>query len=163
MSTRLDGYYRPQGRILVPMHPWRHKFLRFVWEGRCLQFCTLCFGLLPAPQVFTCIVAPVAVAMHQCRVRLLLYLDDWLLLTPSQQDTSVRALLQLCAHVGLRVNYKQSHLIPTQTVRMPVFPTQGTVASLLSVLTASGPALAHQPVFGCPCCATEEGEMCDGH
>ena len=71
--------------------------IRFVSEGTVLQFKILCFGLSTAPQVFTWVFATVSTWAHSRGVRLLRYLDDWLVLASSEAKTRlhVRDLLLL--------------------------------------------------------------------
>ena len=132
--------------LQVPVHPGSRRFLRFRWEEHSLQFSALCFGLSTAPQVFTRMMSPVAATMHRQGVRLRLYLDDWLLLAPSQQEAAaaVRVLLRLCAELGIRINHSKSQLAPTQaliylgmaihTVSLRAFPAQARVDNFLQVL-----------------------------
>ncbi|XP_045104399.1 uncharacterized protein LOC123499932 [Portunus trituberculatus] len=131
-----DAYFQ------IPVHPDSRKFLRFIWRGRHFQFRVLCFGLSTAPQVFTRMMGPVSAASHQQGVRLLRYLDDWLLLAHSKQ-TALEAtsyLLRLCASLGIQVNWENSSFSPSQTriylgmeIRSPllkVFPTQKRLENL---------------------------------
>ena len=37
----------------VPLNPASKKFVRFLWSGKFYEFLCLCFGLGPAPRVFT--------------------------------------------------------------------------------------------------------------
>ncbi|XP_045127738.1 uncharacterized protein LOC123514154 [Portunus trituberculatus] len=131
-----DAYFQ------IPIHPDSRKFLRFIWRGRHFQFRVLCFGLSTAPQVFTRMMGPVSAASHQQGVRLLRYLDDWLLLAHSEQ-TALEATsypLRLCASLGIQVYWEKSSLSPSQTriylgmeIRSPllkVFPTQKQLENL---------------------------------
>lgn len=134
--------------LQVPIHPRSRRYLRFCWKDRPLQFRTLCFGLSTAPQVFTRIMAPISSALHKSGIRLLQYLDDWLLLAESQQKAqdSTQTLLQLCARLGVRINTEKSSLQPTQrmtflgvdivTSPLRAFPTRARVDNLLSLLQA---------------------------
>ena len=65
--------------LQVPVHHDSRRYLRFVVEGRTYQFRVLCFGLTTATQVFTRIMAPVSAILHKYGVRMLRYLDDWLI------------------------------------------------------------------------------------
>ena len=65
--------------LQVPVHHDSRRYLRFVVEGRTYQFRVLCFGLITTPQVFTKIMAPVPAILHKYGVRMLRYLDDWLI------------------------------------------------------------------------------------
>ena len=82
------------------------------------QFRVLCFGLTTAPQVFTRIMAPVAAILHKYGIRMLRYLDDWLILASSKQ-ACLKArdrLLQVCTKLGIQVNLSKSSLVPTQSL-----------------------------------------------
>ena len=84
--------------LQVPVHQASRHYLRFCVGDAVFQFTTLCFGLSSAPQVFTRVMAPISSIMHRHGFRLLLYLDDWLVLGSTFQDL-VRAkdfLLWLC-------------------------------------------------------------------
>ena len=61
---------------------------------------------------------PVASTMHRQGVQLLLYLDDLLLLAPSQEDAriAVQSLLQLCTHLNIKINNEKSHPELTQSI-----------------------------------------------
>lgn len=98
--------------LQVPIHPLSRRYLRFGWRGRALQFRVLCFGLSTAPQVFTRVMAPISSALHRRSIRLLQYLDDWLLLAESHQQAldSTQILLQQCARLGVRINLEKSSL-----------------------------------------------------
>ena len=72
--------------LQVPIHPGSRRFLRFTAGGRMWQFYFLCFGLSTAPQVFTRVMAPVSGFLHRLGVRMLRYLDDWLILVSSREE-----------------------------------------------------------------------------
>ena len=84
--------------------------------GVSYQFRVLCFGLTTAPHVFTRLMAPISAILHRYGVRMLRYLDDWLILAESR-TTGIQArdrLLQVCEELGLQVNFRKSSLIPSQ-------------------------------------------------
>lgn len=101
----------------VPVHSASCKFLCFVWEGRHFQFRTLCFGLSTVPQVFTRMMGLVSAASHRQGIRLLHYLDDWVLLHCSEQETinATNRLLLPCGSLGIQVNWESS-LSPSQAL-----------------------------------------------
>ena len=133
-----DAYLR------VPVHLESRKYLRFIAFCKVFQFKVLCFGLSTAPQVFTRVMAPVSAILRLLGVRILSYLDDWLVLALSRVE-ALRArdlVLNLCHDLGIIINYEKSYLSPSQTssylgmaIRSPIlraFPTQERVQKLLS-------------------------------
>ena len=104
--------------LQVPVHHDSRRYLRFVVEGRTYQFRVLCFGLTTAPQVFTRIMAPVSAILHKYGVRMLRYLDDWLILASSELAClqSRDRLLTVCTELGIQVNLTKSSLVPTQSL-----------------------------------------------
>ena len=96
--------------------------------------------------------ALVSKIIHQLGVRLLWYLNDWLILA-SSWDLCLRArdlVLQVCQELGIKVNPAKSILTPSQdmtylgivlqTETMRAFPTEsyisllGQIVSKVSVL-----------------------------
>ncbi len=107
-----DAYFHVS--ILPPHRP----FLRFAFEGRAYQYKVLPFGLSLSPRVFTKVAEAALVPLREQGVRILNYLDDWLILAQSQD--------QLCEHrdmvlshlsqLGLQVNWEKSKLSPVQRI-----------------------------------------------
>ena len=104
--------------LQVPVHHDSRRYLRFVVAGKPYQFRVLCFGLTTAPQVFTRIMAPVSAILHRHGVRMLRYLDDWLILASTEIACiqSRDRLLSVCTELGIQVNFKKSSLVPTQSL-----------------------------------------------
>ena len=132
--------------LQVPIHPESRRYLRFTMRGVPYQFRVLCFGLTTAPQVFTRLIAPVSAILHRYGIRMLRYLDDWLILAESR-DTCIQArdrLLHLCEELGLQVNHGKSSLVPSQimtylgmqilSVRFIAKPTETRVVNLLNII-----------------------------
>ena len=132
--------------LQVPVHHDSRRYLRFVVEGRTYQFRVLWFGLTTAPQVFTRIMAPVSAILHKYGVRMLRYLDDWLILASSELAClqSRDRLLTVCTELGIRVNLTKSSLVPTQSLvylgmeirSLPFIarPTPARVSNLLHLI-----------------------------
>ncbi len=114
-SDLKDPYFHVS---ILPRH---RPFLRFAFEGRAYQYKVLPFGLSLSPRVFTKVAEAALVPLREQGVRILNYLDDWLILVQSQD--------QLCEHrdlvlsdlsqLGLRVNWEKSKLLPTQRISFP--------------------------------------------
>ena len=97
-----DAYFQ------IPIHRSSTKLLRFTSEGTVYQFRALCFGLSTAPQVFTRVFAVVSTWAHTHGIRLLRYLDDWLVLSSSEWEAqqAVQSLLSICRTFGIVINEK---------------------------------------------------------
>ena len=141
ISLDLQGAY-----LQVPIHPESRRYLCFTMGGVSYQFRVLYFGLTTAPQVFTRLMAPISAILHRYGIRMLRYLDDWLILAESG-TTSLQAwdrLLQVCEELGLQVNFRKSSLIPSQdmiyldmqiqSVRFIATPTETRVENLLKII-----------------------------
>ena len=70
----------------IPVHQSSRKLLRILSEGAVYQFNALCFGLSTAPLVFTKVFVTVSAWAHSQGIRLLRYLDDWLVLASSEVE-----------------------------------------------------------------------------
>ncbi len=107
-----DAYFHVS---ILPRH---RPFLRFAFEGRAWQYRVLPFGLSLSPRVFTKVVEGALTPLREVGIRILNYLDDWLILAQSREqlgdhrDLVLRHLSQL----GLRVNWEKSKLSPVQII-----------------------------------------------
>ncbi len=105
-----DAYFHIQ---VVQRH---RRFLRFAFGGKADQYKVLPFGLALAPRTFTkCMDAALAPLRLQ-GIRVINYLDDWLILAHSRELVSRHRDIVL-AHIhslGLRMNAKKSVLLPSQ-------------------------------------------------
>ena len=154
-----DAYFQ------IPIHGSSRKLLSFMSEGTVYQFKALCFGLSTAPQVFTRVFAAVSAWAHSRGIRLLRYLDDWLVLSSSEKKAkeSIRELLSLCRTLGIVINEKKSDLVPSQSAKYlgmtidtgagKVFPSLARVEKFLTVAERfcsmqSPPAQLWQVILG---------------
>ena len=78
-EMRLGGYNRPQGRLPSRAYCEGHRrFIGFWWQCRSFQFRQLPFS--SAPRTFTTISLPVVAMCRAKGIRLIAYLDDFLVL-----------------------------------------------------------------------------------
>ena len=134
-----DAYFQ------IPVHQDSRKYLRVALKGTVYQFKVLCFGLATAPQVFTRVFAVISSWAHSRGIRLLRYLDDWLIIAASEAELNrnVQALLSLCHYLGIVINEEKSDLVPKRrckylgmlidTEEGRVFPTLERVEKFLSL------------------------------
>ncbi len=107
-----DAYFHVS---ILPRH---RPFLRFAFEGRAWQYRVLPFGLSLSPRVFTKVVEGAITPLREVGVRILNYLDDWLILAQSREqlDDHRDLVLQHLSQLGLRVNWKKSKISPVQRI-----------------------------------------------
>ncbi len=70
----------------VSILPRHRPFLRFAFEGRAWQYRVLPFGLSLSPRVFTKVVEGALIPLREVGIRILNYLDDWLILAQSREE-----------------------------------------------------------------------------
>ena len=96
--------------LTVPIHPDDKKFLQFRWGGSLFGFSCLCFGLASAPWTFTKLVKPIVAFLRRKGIRIVVYLDDFLILNQSKEGAEkdflvVKDLLERC---GFIINFEKS-------------------------------------------------------
>ncbi len=107
MQKCIFGCIRPRDRSAVvelkdsyfhvAIFPRHRSVLRFAFEGRAYKYKVLPFGLYLSPRVFTKVAEAALVPMREQGVRILNYLEDWLILAQSQD--------QLCEHRDLVLSH----------------------------------------------------------
>ncbi|KAL0153220.1 hypothetical protein M9458_051474, partial [Cirrhinus mrigala] len=105
-----DAYFHVS---ILPQH---RKFLRFAFRGEAYQYRVLPFGLELSPRTFTKCVDAALVPLRLQGIRILNYIDDWLILTASE-SLAARHRDVVLAHMkalGLRLNAKKSVLSPSR-------------------------------------------------
>ncbi|MCG7869237.1 MAG: hypothetical protein JAY74_23055 [Candidatus Thiodiazotropha taylori] len=103
----------------VPILKSHRKYLRFFWRGKIFEFQALPFGLGVGPRYYTKLLKPVIAFLRRIGVRIIIYLDDMILLNQSSQMllrdlTSLRWLLE---NLGFIINWKKSVWAPTQEIQ----------------------------------------------
>lgn len=71
--------------LTIPPHPDDQEFLQFRWRGKGYQFLSSCFGLASAQWAFTKILKPVVAFLRKQGIRLIIYLDNILILNQSKK------------------------------------------------------------------------------
>ena len=108
-----DAYF------MIPMASHHRRLLRFQWQGQTYQFNCLPFGLSSAPWVFTKTTRPVVATLRSLGLRLIIYIDDILIMAPSpivaREHTA--GLIFLLENLGFIINYPKSLLTPTQEIQ----------------------------------------------
>ena len=102
----------------VPIHKQDRDFLKFAFKNKTYRLRCLPFGLACAPWVFTKTLKPVAAQLRQLGVRLIVYIDDILILaeTPDLARDHVIGLIYLLENLGFIVSLQKCVLEPTQKI-----------------------------------------------
>lgn len=100
----------------IPIAPEHQPYLAFIWQGRTWMFTRLCFGLSPAPRIFTKILKPLLKWLRDLGVKLVAYIDDFWLSHASKNRCREMTLklAQRLKSLGFTVNGKKSIMEPVQ-------------------------------------------------
>ncbi len=105
-----DAYFH------ISILPCHRRFLRFAFGGKAYQYRVFPFGLALSPRTFTKCIDAALVPLRFQGIRIMNYIDDWLILAQSHQLT-VRQRDVVLVHMkelGLQLNAKKSVLSPLQ-------------------------------------------------
>lgn len=102
--------------LTIPIAQTQRPLLRFSWDKEMWEFKVLPFGLSSAPWVFTKVTKPISSVLRRLGIRLILYLDDMLIMSQSQIEASsnLATVMTLLVGLGFIINLKKSVLSPTQ-------------------------------------------------
>jgi hypothetical protein len=132
-----DAYFH------IPVHKDFQKYLKFSIQGVVYQFIAMCFGLAPAPLIFTKVFREFAAYLHKLAILIHLFLDDWLIRnkSPKLLLAQLETVLKLAKKLGIMINWDKSDLEPKQTFIhlglqfvLPaslVFPTEEAIGKIL--------------------------------
>ena len=118
--------------LTVPVHSACRKYLHFDFDGTSYHFTCIPFGFSSAPWAFTKLLRPVMAFLATQGVRLIIYLDDILILGDSK-DKTTRAVTLLKHTTTSLINDDKSLVEPTQALEflglwldcVPFFDTTG--------------------------------------
>jgi len=118
--------------LSVPIHEDHQKYLRFRWDDRTWQFRALPFGLSSAPQTFTKLLKPVVCTLRRLGVRLILYLDDMLIMSQSRHEirAHLATTMELLCALGFIINMKKSVFTPTRSIEFLGFAVDSTTMTI---------------------------------
>ncbi|XP_029924002.1 uncharacterized protein LOC115371027 [Myripristis murdjan] len=122
-----DAYFQ------IPIWRGHWRFLRFGFASKIYEFQVLPFGISLAPRTFTRCMDVVLSPLRHKGIRILNYLDDWVVCVASEEQCRqhVALLLDHVRSLGLLLNYKKSRLEPAQVTSflgMVLDSRSGTVA-----------------------------------
>ena len=116
--------------FMVPIASQFRHLLLFKMEKKTYQFNCLPFGLCTAPRVFTKILKPAIEMLRSLSIRLVIYMDDMLLMADSKQKLTehVQCTVFLLENLGFIMNSKKSILQPMKEIEF-----LGMIVSSLSM------------------------------
>ena len=119
--------------LTVSIHTSHRKYLRFSWNGSNYQFKMLPFGLSIAPRTFMKIMRPVMAKLQEQGLRLIIYLDDILLVanSPEKLRHHTRILIDHLQDLGFILNTKKCVLEPCQLIEFLGFLIDSRMMKLL--------------------------------
>ena len=112
----------------IPIHPDHRKYLHFQFLDKTYQFTRLPFGLASAPWVFTKTLRPAAALARELGMRVIVYIDDILLMAESREKLcdQTLALVYLLECLGFVINSQKTVLEPTQSLVFLGFTVNST-------------------------------------
>jgi hypothetical protein len=100
----------------VPIKESARPYFRFRWEEKIYQCNAMPFGWSEAPRLFTQIMKMVVKTAREAGIRIVIYLDDMLIMSESKEhcikDRDI--VLSILDRLGLTVSIKKSKLDPSQ-------------------------------------------------
>lgn len=98
--------------LSVPLHSHHRRYVAFHWGRQTWRFKTLPFGLSSAPYIFTKLMKPVVAVLRRLGVRVILYLDDLLIMSASQEGARrpLAAALELLVALGVVINLQKMEM-----------------------------------------------------
>ena len=103
--------------LSVPIHKDHKKFLRFEHRNELYEFNALPFGLTSAPFVFTKLLKPALTWLRTKGVRLVVYIDDFLIFGSTIEEciASLNLTSSLLTSLGFPINWEKCALIPKRS------------------------------------------------
>ena len=104
-----DAYYA------VPLSQESQHLVKFLWKGTLYKFICLCFGIGPAPRVFSKLMKVPISVLRRLNIRLVIYLDDIIILGQTRWEIEVakHTTIFLLQQLGFVINFQKSNLNPS--------------------------------------------------
>lgn len=92
------------------------KYLRVRWREELLEFQAMPLGLATSPYFFNMLMVEMAAEIRRKGVRLIYYVDDWVILgrTKTEAERSARVAITTMSRLGMTINKKKSKKEATQ-------------------------------------------------
>ena len=105
--------------LTIPIHQDSQKYLKFRWRDKIYQYTALPFGLSAAPRCFTKVLKPVLAKLRATGVRMVAYLDDFIVIASNKQnaESHCRRVVDLLTALGFFINQEKSQQTASQQIR----------------------------------------------
>ena len=102
----------------LPIKPEDRQYFRFMRQGKKYQCTAMPFGLAPAPRLATKILQPVVRHLRSMGVRVVVYIDDILVLARNQEECHrhTQLLVDTLHHFGFGVHPDKIQAVPTRSI-----------------------------------------------
>ena len=102
----------------IPLAQDQRNYFAFDFMGTRYTFTCLPFGLTASPRIFTKILRPVIKLARNMGIRLVIYLDDILIMAASKELALKHTdlVISLLQQLGFTINLEKSRLLPSQVV-----------------------------------------------
>jgi len=100
----------------VPCSTKTSRWLAFQWRGRVYRSASLPFGVAAAPYTFTKLMRPVVEELRRQGIRVVVYLDDLLVIARTQEESRkhTQAVLRLLVSLGFTISQDKCILAPSR-------------------------------------------------
>ena len=102
----------------VPLHQSSRNYVRFSWPGNLYEFLCLCFGLGPAPRIFTKLLKIPVSVLRRINIRIVIYLDDMFIMGQTMEEIlmSRDTVIFLLQRLDFVLSVEKSILNPVQEI-----------------------------------------------
>ena len=117
----------------IPLDKSSRKYIRFQWEGNLYEFLCLCFGLGPAPLIFTKLLKIPIALLWRINVRIIFF-DDMLVMAQMFKEISQakETSIFLLQNLGFVINFKKLQQTPVKEVE-PLWLVKNSVKMILAL------------------------------
>ena len=104
--------------LTIPIHQDSQKYLKFRWRDKIYQYTALPFGLSASPRCFTKVLKPVLARLRTTGVRMVAYLDDFLVIAEDKQraESHCQRVVDLLTTLGFIINLEKSQQTASQQI-----------------------------------------------